>query len=309
MTTQASQSVREVSGLSPDPRVRVFRRVLEDFDGMEVDSYVVLGSSHAIFLDTLTSPADMAQVMTLIKPDLDHRQVLCVNSHADWDHCWGNNFFTAPQHISLPAQTIPILAHEYCRQRLLSPEAQSRLDGYKKSSAAFSEVTLVPPTLTFREQLTIAAGDLTVELLHAPGHCPDQIVAWLPEIHLLLAFDAVERPLPSIDGSSCVPLMFSSLQRLAALDARTVLCSHGNSHSPDLIHENLAYLNEIERRARLLLQQRVPADTELEQAATLVNYPFDEVIAHLNEEIDRAYYSSTHEQNVQAILTYLRSNS
>lgn len=306
MTTQSSPPVREISGLSPDPRVRVFRRVLEDFDGMEVDSYVVLGSSHALFLDTLTSPADMAQVMAMIEPHLGNRQLLCVNSHADWDHCWGNNFFATTHHTPLPAHTIPILAHERCRQRLLSPEAQSRLDGYKKSSAAFNEVTLVPPTLTFREQLTIAAGDLTVELLHAPGHCQDQIVAWLPEIRLLLAFDAAEKPLPSIDGSSCVPLMFSTLQRLAALDAQCVLCSHGNSSSPALVHENLAYLNEIERRARLFLQQRGTADSELEQAAALINYPFDEVIAHLNEDVDCAYYSETHEHNVQAILTYLR---
>lgn len=306
MTTPPASSVREIFELSPDLRVRVFRRVLEDFDGMEVDAYVVLSDSHAVFLDTLTSPADMARVMALLEPQLGQRQLLCVNSHADWDHCWGNAFFTPAYHPAF-TRAVPILAHEACRQRLLSPEAQSQLDGYKKSSLAFQDVTLLPPTLTLREQLTIAAGNLTIELLHAPGHCQDQIVAWLPEIRLLLAFDAVEKPLPGIDGASCVPLMFSTLRRLAALDTHHVLCSHGNSNSPALVHENLAYLNEIERRARLLLQERTLADTELEQAAALIQYPFEEVIASLDEEIDRAYYSETHEQNVRAILAHLRT--
>jgi glyoxylase-like metal-dependent hydrolase (beta-lactamase superfamily II) len=301
MTMQTPQDMREVSGISPDPRVRVFRRTLhglDEFEGLEVDAYVVLGKSHAVILDTLLCPADMAYVMATIEPELENRQLLCVNSHADWDHTWGNGYFNSTRYI-------PILAHEHCRQRLISPEAQLKLDGYKKKTAAFNEVTLVPPSLTFSERFTIADDSLPIELLHAPGHCRDQIVAWLPAIHLLLAFDAVEKPLPCIEDSSCVPLMFSTLTRLAALNAQHVLCSHGNTTSPTLIHENLAYLREIEQHARRLLEHHIPTTIELEQAAALINYPFDEVITSITDEVDRTYYSWAHEHNTQAILQSL----
>ena len=283
--------------------MRIFRRVLHGFNtgddspGMEVDAYVVLGASHAVILDTLLCPTDMAFVMAAIEPELGNRQVLCVNSHADWDHAWGNGYF---KHTRL----VPILAHEECRQRLLSPEASAELCDYKKRSALFAEVTLVPPTLTFREQLMIADESLSIELLHAPGHCRDHIVAWLPALSLLLAFDTVEKPLPCIEESACTPLMFSTLRRLAALNPRHVLCSHSSSTSPALLRENLAYLEEIERRARLFLEQHTPTSAELEQAATLINYPFDEVVASLTESFDRAFYSRAHEQNVQAILRW-----
>ncbi len=43
---EKSQGVREVPEMSPDPRVRVFRRTLsglDEFEGMEVDAYLVLG--------------------------------------------------------------------------------------------------------------------------------------------------------------------------------------------------------------------------------------------------------------------------
>jgi len=283
--------------------VRIFRRVLQSFNnsddssGMEVDAYVVLGASHVVILDTLLCPADMAFVMAVIEPELGNRQVLCVNSHADWDHCWGNSYFKHTRRA-------PILAHEECRQRLLSSEASTELYDYKKKSALFAGVTLVPPTLTFREQLMIADESMSIELLYAPGHCRDHIVAWLPALSLLLAFDTVEKPLPCIEESACTPLMFSTLRRLAALNAQHVLCSHGSNASPALLHENLAYLEEIERRARLFLQKHTPTATELEQAATLINYPFDEVVVSLTESFDRTFYSQAHEQNVQAILRW-----
>lgn len=303
MNTSPSSECREVSGLSPDPRVRVFRRTLhglEDFEGMEVDAYVVLGASHVVVLDTLLNPADVADMLAALGPASAGKQLLCVNSHADWDHVWGNGYF---RHT----RSVPIIAHERCRQRLLAPEAQARLERFQQQTRTFDGVMVVPPTLTFTEQMTIADEELSIELRHAPGHCHDHIVAWLPALRLLLGFDAIEWPLPCIEESDCAAAMLPTLQYLAALNPLHVLCSHGNVSNPALIQENLAYFQEIERRAHQLLAQRLPAVHELEQAAALINYPFAEAIAHVSADIDRAYYSWAHEQNARAILTHLRT--
>lgn len=295
-----NSEIREISELSPDPRVRVFRQTLnglEEFKGMEVDAYVVLGERYVVLLDTLLCPDDVRQIIDAITPTLRmERDLLCVNSHADWDHTWGNGYFS---------ESISILAHETCRQRMLSAEARQGLEEYQARYPVFRDVVLEPPTLTFHEKFSIHDPAWTMELLHAPGHCRDQIVAWIPEIRLLLAFDAVEKPIPSIDDAACVPLMFSTLEFLIALDARTVLCSHGNTTSPALLQENLAYLREIERRARLLLEQRTPTESELEQAAELINYSFEEVVAPGDEKIDRNYYGWAHNHNARAILQWL----
>jgi glyoxylase-like metal-dependent hydrolase (beta-lactamase superfamily II) len=285
--------------------VRVFRRTLrgvEGFERMEVDAYLVLGERYALLLDTLLCPADVARVLDLCASDLVSRQLLCINSHADWDHTWGNGYFQ-----QLP--DVPILAHEVCRQRLLSEEARQQLRDYQARFPLFHDVTLRPPSLTFSERLTIVDGELSIELQHAPGHCPDQIVAWLPSLGLLLAFDAVEHPLPAIADAACAPLMLATLQRLATLNARRVLCSHGNTTSPALIEHNLAYLREIVRRCRLLLAHHAPTAHELEQTVEHIGYPFEEVVADLDAEIDRAYYSQTHAQNAQAILRWLAASS
>jgi glyoxylase-like metal-dependent hydrolase (beta-lactamase superfamily II) len=295
------QGVYAAPEMSSDPRIRVFRRVLTelaDFEGIEVDAYVIIGEETAIFLDTLLCPHDMSLVHASLADELGSRRILCVNSHADWDHAWGNDFFSG-------VHAAPVLAHEQCRQRMLSQQAHEELAEFQAQHSVFQQVVLKPPTMTFSERLTIHAGDLTIELLHAPGHCQDQIVAWLPETGLLLAFDAVEYPLPCIEDAAGAPLMFATLERLAALHARQVLCSHGKTTSPTLIQQNLAYLRTIEQRCRPLLASHGAAEADLAQVEQLIGYPFDEAIGDTHETIDRTFYHRTHQQNIHAILNWL----
>ena len=51
------------------------------------------------------------------------REVLVVNSHADWDHPWGNNYFTGERRAT-------IIGHELCRARMQSQEALNAFKGF-----------------------------------------------------------------------------------------------------------------------------------------------------------------------------------
>jgi glyoxylase-like metal-dependent hydrolase (beta-lactamase superfamily II) len=290
-----------VPGMSGDERVCVFRRSFDmagDLEGMEVDAYIVISERYVIVLDTMLCPADVSGMMSFVADELPGRTILCVDSHADWDHAWGNAYFTGER-------IAPIIAHDYCRTRLQSQEAADELAEFQQSYALFHDVRLVSPTITFAQSMTIHCGDLTIELKSAPGHHPDQIVAWIPALRLLLAFDAVEKPLPLMDDQRCVPDMFTTLEHLLALQPERVLCSHGKSTSPQLVADNFHYVREIERRSRLLLRRHRPSEEELEHASSLIDYPFDEVIAGVDGQIDRTFYGQGHENNIRAVLRWL----
>ena len=289
-----------VPQMSADSRIRVFRRYLAiegEFDGMDVDAYVVITDRYVVVLNTLLCPEDVGAMMQAVQDELPGRQVLVVDSHADWDHCWGNAYFTGEHAAS-------IIAHDYCRTRLLSAEAKAGLADYQQRYPLFHSVRLVPPTMTFDHQFTIVGGDLTIELLPAPGHHPDHIAAWIPELRLLLAFDAVEMPLPIIEDAAGVQPMFNTLERFLALQPERVLCSHGKTTSPALISTNLAYLREIERRSRAMLSTHSPDNAELEHASQLIGYPFEEIVPP-NEEVDRTFYTWAHESNTRNIIQWL----
>ncbi len=287
--------------ISKDDRVRVFRRTfhgIQEFEGMEVDAYIVITDHYFVVLDTLLCPEDVAAMIQSISSGLPGRSILCINSHADWDHAWGNCYFTGEN-------TAPIIAHDHCYVRMHSIEAQKELHAFQQLIPTFKNVFLSPPTLTFNQALTIHDSNLTIELLHAPGHHFDQIVAWIPNIRLLLAFDAVEYPVPLIESAHCAPFMFTTLERLIALQPQRVLCSHGKTSSPDQIKQNLAYIREIEIRCKMLLQKCLPAARELDDVPELINYTFDDVIGETTQALDRMYYSQAHKSNCQAILKWL----
>lgn len=292
-----------VPEMSPDTNVRVFRRnvsALEEFEGFEVDAYAIITDRYVVILDTMLCPADVAIMMQSLQEELSGREILCVNSHADWDHAYGNGYFTG-------IHAAPIIAHEQCRTRLQSEEASNELAEFQKSNPLFASVVLVAPTITFTSDLTIHGGNLTIQLLPAPGHHLDHIAAWIPELRLLLAFDAVEMPIPIIENAAGAPYMFATLERLIALQPEVVLCSHGKTTSPQLIQNNLAYLREIEQRCHAVLQTHRPADAELAHPSQLINYPFDEVIAGITVPIDRTFYLQMHENNIRSIMEWLMS--
>ena len=301
----ATEGVFFVPEMSTDARIRVFRRSLNlpgEFEEMEVDAYAIVTERYIVLLDTLLCPEDMAIVMQSMQDELVGRQILVVNSHADWDHSWGNAYFTG-EHAA------PIIAQDYCRVRMLSDEAHTELVDYQSRFPVFHNVALIPPTITFSDRFTIHGGDLTIELIPAPGHHPDHIAAWIPELRLLLAFDAAEKPLPFMEDALSVQPMFATLQRFLALKPQRVLCSHGKTTSPALVSDNLAYLHEVERRSRSFLRTQTPTNAELEHAAALIDYPFEEVIASNTESVDHTFYSWAHDANVRHIIQWLKSNA
>jgi glyoxylase-like metal-dependent hydrolase (beta-lactamase superfamily II) len=299
-----SQDVIFVPGMSTDHRIRTFRRNFSapgEFEDMEVDAYVIVTERYVVVCDTLLCPADMAAVLHEVGDTLAGRQLLVINSHADWDHCWGNRYFSE-------ALRAPIIAHELCRRRLQSEVEQKKLAHFQQRDPLFEEVRLVPPTITFMQTLTIDGGDLTLVLKAAPGHTEDHIALWIPQVRLLLAFDAVEKPLPIIESADRVPDMFATLESLRELQPQQVLCSHGKTSSPAMITTNLHYLRDIERRCQALLHTHRPTDAELMRAPALINYTFDDALADLiqpGEMVDRAFYEEIHDNNVRYIMQWL----
>ena len=302
MTT--TNAVALVPDISNDARIRVFRRYFSapgEFDNLQVDAYVVITERYVVICDSLLCPEDMAIVIDAVRDELTTRQLLVINSHADWDHTWGNGFFSGAVH---QAPQAPIIAHEYCRTRMLSEEAKASLADYQQRYAIFQNVVLTPPTLTFSQRLTIYGGDLTLELLSAPGHCPDHIAIWIPELRTLLAFDAVESPLPLIGDAQQVQPMFATLEHFLAMQPQQVFCSHGEKTGSAVIERNQAYLREIERRCRRFTTH-TPISTVLKHASAFINYSLDEAVGGSDEIVDQSYYSWTHNHNVSCIMQWL----
>jgi glyoxylase-like metal-dependent hydrolase (beta-lactamase superfamily II) len=301
MEQEQQIGLTEVPNGGWDERVRLFRA------GQEVDTCVVVTKRYLIVVDTMATPELAAAIMEIVSDALAGRQLLVINTHADYDHCWGNAIFESPGG-RYPA---PILAHDQARKRMRSNEARQSLERRQQESKRFANVRLIEPTITCSDAMTIDGGDLTLELLPTPGHTEDHLSVWIPELRLLLAGDAAEYPFPYVEEAATLPILLHSLERLAGLRPDKVIPCHGGPSDAALIARNLAYFAEVERRVRTALASGlVPSDwRERDDLPELIGFSFEEgvQIAGGPPAGVPAFYRGFHLAALRATLTNIQT--
>lgn len=229
MSTTPSEAGVTLRSLTPT--VWIAERALED--GVNVCALVVFGADCAVVIDTLTCPEDMNPVLDL----LDERAlpVFVVNTHADWDHTWGNGAFASET----------IIAHRFCRAAMLGEGPRVLARKRAEEPGRFDTVTITPPTVTFVEFLDIDLGGLTLSIHYLPGHTADELVVHLQEAGILFMGDAAEWPIPTARDGPLGPWAQMLRQWAAREDVYAVIPSHGPISDAGLLLDNADYLEAL----------------------------------------------------------------
>jgi len=220
-------------------------------NGDLVNVFVLVTERYVILVDTLINPVTARALVEHAQPYLPGRQLLVINSHSDWDHAWGNQVF-AGANAPYPA---PIIAHEKSWSQY---NRQENIDFLQKLQAeqptVFGDVILTKATVTFAKELWIDGGDLTLHLLPTPGHSPDHIAIFIPEISTLLAGDAAEIPFPILYDAADVPILRASLAAMAEFQPQNAFYCHAPPGTgPQLLFDNIAYYDGLERACQSAL--------------------------------------------------------
>jgi glyoxylase-like metal-dependent hydrolase (beta-lactamase superfamily II) len=291
-----SNTVERVTNAGWDERILVLRN--DDL----VDTFIIVTERFVVMVDTMINGETAVSLLHHARAHLNNRRLLVINTHADYDHAWGNQI---PH-----AANVPIIGSGRCAAILRSPEAQAELAAMQADEPAiFGGVILTPPTLTFNDALTIDGGDLTLELFPTPGHTPDHIAIYIPEIDTLLAADAAELPFPFARTAEELPTMRASLAKLAAIDAETVLYCHAPvTIGGRLIRDNIAYFDTVETHCRAALARGVPAQPDADaDAAALIDLPFATAVPHGPhwQHIHEYYRTTGHNRQIRMMLAWL----
>ena len=247
--TTPAITVSEAANGGWDVRLRMFHA------GDEVDTFALVTQRYVVVIDTMATPELAEGVMRLLAPELTTgRTLLVVNTHADYDHSWGNDLFVGPG-SPYPA---PIIGQAWVTERLATGADADYLVEMQNTDPRFAAVRIIPPTITFGDALRIEGGDLTIELLPTPGHTIDHLSVWVPQLRLLLPGDAAGGPFPYVGDPNSLPAMRVALERLRALDAATVIPCHGGTTDPGLLDRNLAYFDLLARLVHDALATHTP---------------------------------------------------
>lgn len=130
------------------------------------------------------------------------------------------------------------------------------------------------PTLTFRDELDLEVGGVTLHLEHTEGETRDHLLVWIEELGVLCPGDLYYPAFPNLSspaiGPRPIPGWVRSLDRMLELPAEHLVPSHGPAVSGrDAVREVLAdyrdaidhLLTEVERCLNDGIPVHVAADT------------------------------------------------
>jgi glyoxylase-like metal-dependent hydrolase (beta-lactamase superfamily II) len=284
-------------------------RIIVCRNGRLVDTFIVVSQRFVVLVDTVINPQTAAQMLAYAQPYLvNGRQLLVINTHADYDHCWGNQLFAGETAV----QPAPIIGSHLSPAKFQLEEAMTYLAKMQQlEPAVFSEVVFTPPTLLIWDKFVIDGGDLTLELLPTPGHTDDHYSLFIPEIATLLAADAAELPYPVARTPDGLPPMRQSLAKLAALPAETVLYCHAPvTVGRQLLLDNIAYFNTIEASCRAALSRglspQLGGDADV---IALVDCAYETAVPDTEQwhNIHDYYKTAGHASQIRVMLQWLGS--
>lgn len=185
------------------------------------NSILLVGGAGPVLVDT-GHVAGAAETLALVRgASVDAADLrLIVNTHCHWDHFGGTQTLQAVS--GAPLATSAATADIFARndRRAMWPD--------------YFGVDVTPPTadVCWQDGDVVELGGLPFTVLAAPGHAPDAIALYQPEMALLVSADALhERDCGvlnvAVHGEGVVDAAAATIERFAALPLDVVLPGHG----------------------------------------------------------------------------------
>jgi glyoxylase-like metal-dependent hydrolase (beta-lactamase superfamily II) len=214
---------------------------------LDLNIGLVLGDERCLVVDTRGSDREARELLRAVR-SITPLPITVANTHAHFDHCFGNATFYAEQ------PGCEIWGHELCRQNLLEHgELQQRQmvqwlrdSGEQQFAADVEQVVVAGPNRTFTDEQALDLGGRDV-LLHHPGlgHSDHDVVVEVEDTDVTFVGDLVEQGAPpSFDDA--FPLDWPGtldglLKRLGAV----VVPGHGEVVDPEFVRQQREDIAEV----------------------------------------------------------------
>jgi glyoxylase-like metal-dependent hydrolase (beta-lactamase superfamily II) len=193
--------------------------------------YAIISTKRVFIIDTFLGPKPMDEVKSqLTKEGITGKPFVIFNTHADYDHYWGNQSF----------EDSIIIAHDQTYKRIRT-QGEEGLRQY--ATQAMGAVRLTPPNLVFRKR--IAFMEEGVEFFYTPGHTGDSSSCYDSVDHVLLPGDNLEAPYPYVNLLNLKEYT-QSLEEYKRLEAKVIIPGHDPPQlDGTLLDENLNYIRDV----------------------------------------------------------------
>jgi glyoxylase-like metal-dependent hydrolase (beta-lactamase superfamily II) len=214
---------------------------------------LVAGEGTSLLVDTLF---DLQLTRTMLDAmaaaTADRRIGTVVNTHANGDHCYGNQLVADARIVASEAalhemdDVPPALMHTF--KDLDIGEDGNALVASAFGAFTFDDIEPVPASETFTGSTTLDVGGTTVVLEEVgPAHTAGDVIAWLPDSRVLFTGDILFHDSTPIMWSGPIGNWIAACRRIHELGPTVVVPGHGALADLDGVQRTERYLEWIER--------------------------------------------------------------
>jgi glyoxylase-like metal-dependent hydrolase (beta-lactamase superfamily II) len=178
-----------------------------------------------------------------------------VNTHANGDHCWGNQLVggarivaserTASEMRELPPAVLAALVDQAPNMGELGAFVEHCFGAFD-----FDGIELVLPDETFRGELSLDVGGRTARLLEVgPAHTEGDTLVWLEADRVLFSGDILFNGGHPVVWAGPVSNWIAACDRIIALDPVAIVPGHGPLADLGTVRELKAYFEYLYGRA------------------------------------------------------------
>lgn len=199
---------------------------------------------------------------------------LVVNTHADSDHCWGNQLFRGREIIASHAcirqmhHLDPRAMHMLKRSaRLLSAVPMANIDKLGRYVSSmfgpydFSGLSITEPTQGFSGEKTLNVNGVEIVLSEAgPGHTDGDVIVHIPSRKTVYAGDILFVGSTPVMWAGPVENIVTAMRRLLQLDAEVIVPGHGAFATPADVQAVIDYWEFAEGELHKRYHRGMPPD-------------------------------------------------
>jgi glyoxylase-like metal-dependent hydrolase (beta-lactamase superfamily II) len=212
----------------------------------ETNTGLIVGHGQSLLVDSLLDLAHARTMLELMRPLTDAHPIdYVVNTHADGDHCWGNELITQAEIISSQAcydemqelsprafmslatlgSLLKVVGHMpgLARYRTIGAWWQAMLAPYNARA-----VKLTLPSHQFTGALNLQVGEREVHLLEVgPMHTRGDVLVYVPDAKTLYAGDALFVEVTPVLWAGPLEHWIAALDKILQMDVDCIVPGHG----------------------------------------------------------------------------------